>query len=85
MREAFNLFDTDHSGTIDVRELRASMRALGFEVKKEEMKRMLSEMDKDPNSEINFEEFCQMMTGRMVAFSLLFLFFREIEILKKKL
>ena len=31
IREAFNLFDTDHSGSIDYRELKAAMRALGFE------------------------------------------------------
>ena len=41
IKEAFNLFDTDHSGTIDIRELKAAMRALGFEVKKEEVRRML--------------------------------------------
>ena len=40
IREAFNLFDTDHSGSIDYRELKAAMRALGFEVKKEELKKM---------------------------------------------
>merc|ERR1711924_84602 len=32
IREAFNLFDADNSGAIDVRELKAAMRALGFEV-----------------------------------------------------
>ncbi|CAK0819679.1 unnamed protein product, partial [Prorocentrum cordatum] len=35
LREAFNLFDTEHSGTIDARELKAALRALGFEVKKD--------------------------------------------------
>jgi len=34
MKEAFALFDTDHSGTIDLRELKAAMRALGFDIKK---------------------------------------------------
>ena len=29
LREAFNLFDTDHSGVIDARELKAAIRALG--------------------------------------------------------
>ncbi len=41
LREAFNLFDTDGSGTIDVRELKAAMRALGFTVKKQEIRQML--------------------------------------------
>ena len=32
IREAFGLFDGDASGAIDVRELKAAMRALEFEV-----------------------------------------------------
>ena len=31
IREAFNLFDTDGSGKIDPRELKAAMQSLGFE------------------------------------------------------
>ena len=34
MKEAFQLFDTDHSGAIDSREFKAAMRALGFPIKK---------------------------------------------------
>ena len=34
IREAFDLFDTDGSGTIDAKELKVAMRALGFEPKK---------------------------------------------------
>ena len=41
LREACNLFDTEHSGNIDARELKAALRALGFEVKKEDVRRML--------------------------------------------
>lgn len=32
LREAFNLFDTDGGGSIDAKELKAAMRALGFSV-----------------------------------------------------
>ena len=35
IREAFNLFDTDGKSTIDVRELKAAFRALGFQVGRE--------------------------------------------------
>ena len=35
IKEAFDLFDTDGSGTIDAKELKVAMRALGFEPKKE--------------------------------------------------
>ena len=45
IREAFNLFDTDHSGSIDYRELKAAMRALGFEVKKEELRKMITDIE----------------------------------------
>jgi centrin-1 len=33
IREAFNLFDTDGSGMIDPKELKAAMQSLGFESK----------------------------------------------------
>jgi len=65
LREAFNLFDTEHSGTIDARELKAALRALGFEVKKEDVRRMLADVGKDPSQPIDFNEFCEMMRGRM--------------------
>merc|ERR1712014_506132 len=65
IREAFNLFDADASGAIDVRELKAAMRALGFEVKKEELKKMISDIDNDGNGSIEFAEFLEMMTGKM--------------------
>ena len=34
---------------IDIRELKAAMRALGFEVKNEELKKMVSDVDNDGN------------------------------------
>ncbi|KAE9451449.1 hypothetical protein C3L33_16658, partial [Rhododendron williamsianum] len=35
IKEAFELFDTDGSGTIDAKELNVAMRALGFEMNEE--------------------------------------------------
>merc|ERR1712216_755155 len=65
IREAFNLFDADNSGAIDVRELKAAMRAPGFEVKKEELKKMITDIDADGSGSIEFPEFLEMMTGKM--------------------
>merc|ERR1711907_920268 len=65
IREAFSLFDNDAPGAIDVRELKAAMRALGFEVKNEELKKMVSDIDGDGSGTIEFSEFLQMMTGKM--------------------
>lgn len=36
-----------------------AMRALGFEPKKEEIKKMIADIDKDGNGTIDFEEFLQ--------------------------
>merc|ERR1711871_1633624 len=65
IREAFSLFDNDASGAIDVRELKAAMRALGFEVKNEELKKMVTDIDNDGSGTIEFVEFLAMMTGKM--------------------
>merc|ERR1711865_1146006 len=62
IREAFGLFDNDASGAIDVRELKAAMRSLGFEIKNEELKKMVSDIDGDGNGTI---EFVELMTGKM--------------------
>merc|ERR1712227_192006 len=55
----------DHSGSIDYRELKAAMRALGFEVKKEELRKMIADIDNDGSGTIEFTEFLEMMTGKM--------------------
>ncbi|KAA6384787.1 MAG: putative Ca2+-binding protein/EF-hand superfamily protein, partial [Streblomastix strix] len=65
IREAFDLFDTDGSGTIDAKELKVAMRALGFEPKKDEVKRMIQEIDKDGTGTIDFNSFLEMMTIKM--------------------
>mmetsp|Transcript_16939 Transcript_16939/g.27359 ORF Transcript_16939/g.27359 Transcript_16939/m.27359 type:complete len:175 (+) Transcript_16939:97-621(+) len=65
IREAFDLFDTDGSGSIDAKELKVAMRALGFEPSKEEIRKLISEIDKDGNSQVDFSEFLVMMTTKM--------------------
>ncbi|MCD9639297.1 putative calcium-binding protein cml13 [Datura stramonium] len=64
IREAFDLFDTDNSGTIDAKELNVAMRALGFEATEEEINRMIAEVDKDGSGAIDFDEFVHMMTAK---------------------
>ena len=41
------------------------MHALSFEVKKEELKKMISDIDNNGNGSIKFGEFLEMMTGKM--------------------
>merc|ERR1712207_93920 len=65
IKEAFDLFDTDGSNTIDAKELKVAMRALGFEPKKEEIRKMIADADRDGSGVIDFPEFLDMMTQRM--------------------
>merc|ERR1712100_581201 len=65
LREAFDLFDTDGSGAVDASELHTALKALGFEPKKEEIAKMVREMDKDGDATVDFEEFCIMLAEKM--------------------
>eukprot|EP00322_Chrysochromulina_rotalis_P024764 CAMPEP_0115862106 /NCGR_PEP_ID=MMETSP0287-20121206/18004_1 /TAXON_ID=412157 /ORGANISM="Chrysochromulina rotalis, Strain UIO044" /LENGTH=173 /DNA_ID=CAMNT_0003316515 /DNA_START=58 /DNA_END=579 /DNA_ORIENTATION=+ len=67
VREAFSLFDVDSSGAISYKELRACMKALQIKVDKDELKKMILEVDSDQSGEIEFPEFLQMMTGKMAS------------------
>ena len=65
IKEAFDLFDTDGSGSIDAKELKVAMRALGFEPKKEEIRKMVQDADKNGTGMIDFAEFLEMMTAKI--------------------
>ena len=41
------MFDTEGSGQIDAKELKVAMRALGFEPKKEEIRKIIMEIDRE--------------------------------------
>ncbi|XP_058097143.1 caltractin-like isoform X2 [Magnolia sinica] len=65
IKEAFELFDTDGSGTIDAKELNVAMRALGFEMTEEQIEQMIKDVDKDGSGAIDFDEFVHMMTAKI--------------------
>ena len=54
LQEAFNMFDTDGSGKIQANELRVALRALGFEPSKDELRRMITDVDKKGNGYLDF-------------------------------
>jgi centrin-1 len=65
LREAFDLFDTDGSGMIETKELQVALRALGFDSKKDKVRKMIADIDLDGSGTIDFNEFVEMMTGKM--------------------
>ncbi|GAB1607138.1 centrin-3-like [Argonauta hians] len=66
IREAFDLFDTDKDGAIDYYELKVCMRALGFEVKKDQVLKILYDYDIEETGKITLEDFNEVMTDLML-------------------
>ncbi len=66
------MFDTDGSGTIEISELKVALRALGFEPKKDEIKKLLNEIKNEnlkKNGEngnvLDFNDFVTIMEIKM--------------------
>ena len=55
-----------NKGTIDPKELKGAMQSLGFEAKNQTIYQMIGDIDKDGSGSIDFEEFLDMMTAKMV-------------------
>ncbi len=66
IREIFDLFDTDDTGSIDKREIQFALSALGFQgdagKSKEELKALNSILD---DGKVTLEEFSALMTGEI--------------------
>ena len=65
IKEAFELFDTDKTGTIDYHELKVCMRALGFDVKKQEVLNLMREFDREQSGQIEYPDFLEIMTTKI--------------------
>ena len=58
VRSFFYRYDSDHSGTISVAELKILLQDLGESMKTTEVSQLLSEFDLNKDNELSFEEFC---------------------------
>jgi centrin-1 len=65
IQEAFTLFDSESKGALDARELKAAVRAMGFDVKKEQVRKMMLEVGKETNQLVNLTDFTEMLRPRM--------------------
>lgn len=61
LRQAFDLFDSEGTGRIAATEVKVALRALGFEVKKDELRQLLNEVGCQVNSTIDFNEFMSVL------------------------
>nr|AAS99338.1 putative calmodulin isoform b [Dictyocaulus viviparus] len=60
-RQVFNMFDIDRSGAIALDELETAIRNLGLEQTRDELDKIIDEVDQRGNHQIDFDEFCVVM------------------------
>lgn len=64
MREAFDMVDTDHSGSISVEEFGVLLRLQGEDLTHEDVTRILQEIDVDGDAtNLTFDEFVELLDG----------------------
>lgn len=66
IRDAFNLFDTDGTGTIDLMELKTAMQSLGLSIRNQTLYKIISDIEAEGKGSINFDEFLAMLTSKVV-------------------
>ncbi|CAD6190014.1 unnamed protein product [Caenorhabditis auriculariae] len=60
-RQVFNMFDADRSGAIAIDELEAAIKNLGVEQTRDDLDKIIDEVDQRGNHQIDFDEFCVVM------------------------
>ena len=68
IRQAFDLFDTNGTGTIDPKELKAAMQSLGFDTKNPTIYQLIADLDTaeaEKNGGIDFDTFIQAINEKL--------------------
>eukprot|EP00792_Barthelona_sp_PAP020_P006032 TRINITY_DN2889_c0_g2_i1.p1 TRINITY_DN2889_c0_g2~~TRINITY_DN2889_c0_g2_i1.p1 ORF type:complete len:184 (+),score=63.86 TRINITY_DN2889_c0_g2_i1:31-552(+) len=65
IKDAFELFDIDKTGSIGYHELKVAMKALGLDAKRAEVVRIIEEYDRDGSSTINLQDFTEVMSQKI--------------------
>eukprot|EP01013_Petalomonas_cantuscygni_P038745 TRINITY_DN69972_c0_g1_i1.p1 TRINITY_DN69972_c0_g1~~TRINITY_DN69972_c0_g1_i1.p1 ORF type:complete len:216 (+),score=38.48 TRINITY_DN69972_c0_g1_i1:114-761(+) len=65
IKSAFDLFDVDGTGRIDARELKVALRALGFEPRRDELRKWVADVDRDGTGTLDFNEFLEVLVTKM--------------------
>lgn len=76
-KKQFMEFDEDHSGDIDIMELKRMMEKLGQAKTHLELKKMIAEVDTTNSGTISYPEFLTMMLGKKSSVLKLILMFEE--------
>ena len=65
IKEAFNVFDSEQSGGLDARELKAAISALNIKISKDEIRQIYQDFGKDIREKITLEEFMEIVIPRL--------------------
>ena len=60
-KAAFDKFDADGGGTIEIEELTNVLKNMGQDPSPEELKAIIDVIDQDGNGELDFEEFLKLL------------------------
>ena len=64
LKDTFNLFDKDRSGSISISELKKVCKSLQLHASDKEVQEMMKLMDKDKSGSIEFNEFVNVMASQ---------------------
>mmetsp|Transcript_4427 Transcript_4427/g.7429 ORF Transcript_4427/g.7429 Transcript_4427/m.7429 type:complete len:176 (+) Transcript_4427:65-592(+) len=64
IKEAWDIFDSEKTGKMDYHELKVAIRAMGFEIKKQEAMELMSRYDREETGYIGYEAFEEIMSVR---------------------
>uniref|UniRef100_A0A7C8Z8S8 2-alkenal reductase (NAD(P)(+)) n=1 Tax=Opuntia streptacantha TaxID=393608 RepID=A0A7C8Z8S8_OPUST len=65
IKRVFDRFDKNGDGTISASEMGGVLRALGSETSKEEVEKMMAELDIDKDGVVNFDEFAEFCARKL--------------------
>lgn len=65
LRSLFNVFDVERTGSVDSRELKAALRALGVAATAEQVKQLIAANPRTTHNAIAFEDFCAIVESRL--------------------
>lgn len=71
IKEAFDVLDSDKINAICFKDLNIILRALGFEVTKEEISKISKEFEKGDEDLLRYEEFYEIMQKKFVKIILI--------------
>ncbi len=67
VKDIFQHLDSDHSGSLDAKELKNGLKSLDFEVSAEDINSIIAHFDKDGDKLVSITEFVNYFTERVAA------------------